>query len=76
MKPVELPIKAIGNSSRDSEIIYEPFAGSGTTLIACEQLNRQCRAVEISPAYAAVILQRYKDSTNVEPVLIDTVTKQ
>jgi DNA modification methylase len=56
------------------DIVYEPFGGSGTTIIACEQLNRQCRAVEISPAYCAVILQRYKDSTNVEPVLIDSFT--
>jgi DNA modification methylase len=59
MKPVELPVKAIGNSSRLSEIVYEPFSGSGTTLIACEQLNRQCRACEISPAYVAVALERY-----------------
>jgi len=39
-------------------IVYEPFAGSGTTLVACENLGRKCRAVEISPAYCAVILER------------------
>ena len=55
-------------------IVLEPFCGTGTTLMACEQLNRQCRAVEISPAYCAVILQRYKDSTGIEPKLIDSYT--
>jgi DNA modification methylase len=37
---------------------YEPFAGSGTTLVACENLHRKCRAIEISPNYCAVILER------------------
>ena len=39
-------------------IVYDPFVGSGTTLIACERLGRKCRAVEISPAYVAVALER------------------
>jgi hypothetical protein len=63
--------KAITIYSDTGDIVYEPFGGSGTTIIACEQLSRQCRAVEISPAYCAVILQRYKDSTGQTPVLID-----
>jgi DNA modification methylase len=42
-------------------IVYEPFAGSGTTAIACEQLARQCRMIEIEPKYCAVILQRMTD---------------
>lgn len=52
-------------------ILYEPFNGSGTTLIACERLNRKCRAVEISPAYCAVAIQRWVDMTGQEPVLLD-----
>jgi DNA modification methylase len=75
-KPLSLFSWLIGLITDANHLVYEPFGGSGTAIIACEQLNRQCRAVEISPAYCAVILQRYKDSTNVEPVLIDTVTKQ
>ncbi len=43
-------------------LIYEPFSGSGTTIIAAENLSRQCRAVEISPGYVAVALQRYLDA--------------
>lgn len=62
MKPVELFQLLIGNSSKDSELVYEPFAGSGTTLVACHNLNRKCRAIEISPAYCGVILQRMSDA--------------
>jgi len=51
-------------------IIYEPFSGSGTTLIACERLNRKCRAVEISPAYVAVAIQRWVDVTGGVPELL------
>jgi hypothetical protein len=51
-------------------IVYEPFSGSGTTLIACERLGRKCRAVEISPAYVAVAIQRWVDVTGGEPVLL------
>ena len=70
MKPVELPEKAIQNSSRKGEIVFDGFLGSGTTLIACERLGRKCRAVEISPAYVAVAIQRWVDMTGGEPVLI------
>jgi len=52
-------------------LIADPFSGSGTTLIACEQLGRKCRAIEISPAYVAVALQRFKDATGKTPVLLD-----
>ena len=58
MKPVELPEKAIKNSSLEFEIVYDPFLGSGTTMVACENLHRKCRGIEISPNYCAVILER------------------
>jgi DNA modification methylase len=57
-KPVELVARMIANSSRPTEVIYDPFCGSGTTLVACEQLGRISFAVEIDPAYAAVCLER------------------
>jgi DNA modification methylase len=47
--------------------------GSGTTLIAAEQNNRICYAIEISPAYCAVILQRFQDATGVTPTLVTDV---
>lgn len=68
-KPVALVERLISNSSLPNEIIYDPFLGSGTTLIACENLNRRCRAVEIDPGYVAVTLQRWSDLTGKTPVL-------
>jgi len=68
-KPIELAERAIGNHNAD--IVVDFFLGSGTTLIACERLNRKCRAVEISPAYCAVAIQRWVDMTGKEPVLLE-----
>ena len=56
--------------SHTTGIVYDPFSGSGTTLIACEQLSRRCRAVEISPAYVSVALQRWADMTGQTPELL------
>lgn len=68
-KPVELAARAIGNHRAD--IVADFFLGSGSTLIAAEQLGRKCRAVEISPGYTAVCLQRFLDSTGIEPRLLE-----
>ena len=57
-KPVELVERAIKASSQENSLVIEPFAGSGTTLVACQNLGRKCRAIEISPAYCSVILER------------------
>jgi len=48
--------------SESGEVIYEPFAGSGTSFVACQNLNRKCRGIEISPEYCSVILQRMLDA--------------
>jgi DNA modification methylase len=66
-KPVSLIAEVIGWTAGD---IYEPFSGSGTTIIACEQLGRKARAIEISPAYVAVALQRWADATSKTPRLV------
>lgn len=58
-KPIALCSRAIKSSSREGEIVLDVFGGSGSTLIACEQLNRKCYMAEISPEYCDVILQRY-----------------
>lgn len=63
MKPVPLIGKQIKNSSRWGEIILDIFGGSGTTLIAAEQLGRQCRMVEFDPVYADVIVKRWEELT-------------
>lgn len=62
MKPVPLVQKAVECSSKAGGNVYEPFAGSGTTLVACQNLNRKCYAIEISENYCAVILQRMSDA--------------
>ena len=67
---VELAEFFVGKFS--TTIVIDPFLGSGTTLVACERLGRKCRAVEISPAYVAVAIQRWVDVTGGEPVLLDT----
>jgi hypothetical protein len=64
-KPVDWVRLLIGCCTEG--LVYDPFLGSGTTMIACEQLGRKCRGIEISPAYVAVILQRYLDATGKEP---------
>jgi DNA modification methylase len=60
-KPVSLLVELI-NRGGDAVIIYDPFLGSGTTMVACQNLNRKCRGIEISEDYCAVILQRMTDA--------------
>ncbi|MBX3399487.1 MAG: ParB N-terminal domain-containing protein [Gemmataceae bacterium] len=70
MKPVALWSQAITDGSRPGELVYDPFLGSGTTLIAAEQLGRTCCGMEISPQYCDVIVQRFEtlSSTKAERV--------
>jgi DNA modification methylase len=57
-KPVELIARMIANSSRSGELVYDPFCGSGSTLLAAHQLGRIGYGVEIDPGYVAVVLER------------------
>jgi DNA modification methylase len=57
-KPTALWTKPIENHTRKSELLYDPFLGSGTTAVACQQLGRVCYGMEIEPAYVAVTLDR------------------
>jgi DNA modification methylase len=61
--PVALPCAYMYALTRRGELVADPFAGSGTTLIAAEQTGRRCRAIEIKPGYCDVIRQRYADFT-------------
>ena len=62
-KPVECMARAIRNSSEEGQGVYDPFGGSGSTLIACEQLKRKCYMMEIDPAYCQVIIDRWEKLT-------------
>jgi DNA modification methylase len=68
MKPVELLTKLIKNSTLENMIVYDPFLGSGSTLIACEQTNRVCYGMELDPHYIDVIIQRWENYTGKEAV--------
>ena len=70
MKPVKLIAKLIGNSSRERERVLDIFGGSGTTMIACEQLNRICYMMELDPHYADVIIERWEKFTGQKAELI------
>jgi DNA modification methylase len=63
MKPVELIGNALENSSKANDVILDLFGGSGSTLIACEQLKRKCYMMEIDPKYADVIIKRWEEYT-------------
>lgn len=61
MKPVDLVQAMIQNSSPIGGTVLEPFSGSGSTMVACEQSMRLCRAIELDPKFVAVCLQRMSD---------------
>ena len=63
MKPVELVIRAIINSSKEGDIVFDGFGGSGSTLIACEKAKRKCLMMELDPKYVSVIIERWENLT-------------
>ena len=65
-KPVGLIRKLMLDSTKTGQIVYKPFGGSGSTLIACEHLNRKCRAVELDEEYCANIIARWEKLTGKE----------
>jgi DNA modification methylase len=65
-KPVELIRRLVSNSSRRGQVVLDPFAGSGTTLIACEELARRAFVMELDPGYCDVIIARYEALTGQE----------
>lgn len=70
-KPLELARKPILNNTRCGEAVYDPFLGSGTTLIAAELTGRVCYGLEIDPHYVDVIVTRWQDLTGKKAVLED-----
>lgn len=70
MKPVTLFAYQIKNSSKKEDIVLDLFAGSGTTIIACEQSNRKAYCMEYDPRYVDVIIERWEKFTNKKAELI------
>lgn len=71
MKPVKLFAYLVRNSSRPGDLVLDPFAGSGTTVIACEQLKRRAAVMELDPHYASVIVERWERLTGKTAVRAD-----
>lgn len=69
--PVGLPAEYIKAMSDEGDIVIEPFCGSGTTLIACEQLGRSCYGMELEPKYVDVIINRWEQLTGEKAVLLN-----
>lgn len=70
MKPISLLCYPIKNSSAVNSIVLDTFAGSGSTLMACQQMDRICYCMEIDPKYASVIIRRYVESYGDENVFL------
>jgi DNA modification methylase len=68
-KPVECMQRPIENNSSPGQAVYEPFSGSGTTIIAAEMTGRSCHAIELSPAYVDVAVKRWQDFTGQQATL-------
>jgi DNA modification methylase len=68
-KPIECMKRPIENSSKPGDYVYEPFAGSGTTIIAAAMTNRYCLAIELDPAYVDLIVNRWQDFAKGEATL-------
>jgi len=70
-KPIECMLRPILNNSAQGQSVYDPFGGSGTTLIACERSKRNCYMMELSPIYVDVIIKRWEKETGKKAVLLN-----
>ena len=76
-KPLDLLGYPIGNSTQENGVVIDTFGGSGSTLMACEQMNRICYTMELDEKYASVILRRYvEDTGNADSVYVVRDGKQ
>jgi DNA modification methylase len=71
-KPVALPEEAIDKTTKVKNKVLDLFGGSGSTLIACEKINRYCRMMELDPKYCDVIIKRWQDYTGKDAILEST----
>jgi len=69
-KPLELLAIPIGNSSKTGDVVVDLFGGSGSTLMTCEQMGRQCRTMELDPVFCDVIKERFLAATGIQPELV------
>lgn len=76
-KPLKICERAIVTSSREGDSVLDLFGGSGSTLVACEQLNRKCRMMELDPRYCDVIIKRWETLTGKKAgVIVDLIAQE
>ena len=75
-KPVEVPAMAVSHSSKENDVVLDLFGGSGSTLIACEQLNRRCYMCELDEHYCDVIIQRWENLTGKKATRIKSAREE
>jgi len=75
MKPVILVERAIRNSSKSRDIVFDPFGGSGTTMVAAERTGRRARLIELDSKYVDVIVSRWQQTTQLQAYHADTERK-
>ena len=68
-KPIEIFARPMRKHTKPGDLVFEPFSGSGSQLIAAEQLGRRCRAIEISPAFVDVAIRRWESATGKQATL-------
>lgn len=71
MKPLNLIKKQVRNSSKEGDAVLDLFGGSGTTLLACEEMGRKCYMMEYDPHYCDVIIKRWETQTGRKAVLLN-----
>ena len=75
-KPVELPMRAMMNSSKEGDLVLDFFGGSGSTLLAAEKMNRRCYSTELDPKYCDLIIKRYIELTNDTAITVERDGKE
>jgi DNA modification methylase len=71
MKPLPLLAIPIQNSTQTNAIVLEPFAGSGSTLICCEQLGRVCYAIELDEKFVDVVVERFRETCPTIDIIVE-----
>jgi DNA modification methylase len=67
--PVEIFMRPMRKRTKPGDVVFEPFSGSGSQLSAAEQLERRCRAIELSPAFVDVGIRRWEKATKKQAIL-------
>ena len=70
MKPIGLFAYLLTNSTQNGDVVFDSFGGSGTSIMACEQLGRKCYTMELDPRYVDVIIKRWEEYTGKKAVKI------